>query len=140
MKSILQTNNQICFLCSMLHGNDHEQFTHCHHVVFGTAGRKLSERYGLKLYLCPKHHEFSKEAVHRNKDINLMLRKTAEIVFITKNSYEEWMKIFGKNYLEEDELKIRAESAMAAVKALTKPEEAAVFEVIDDPIPYGLPF
>ena len=124
----------------IFHNDDHEQFTHCHHVVFGTAERKLSERHGLKIYLCPDHHEFSEEAVHRNKDINLMLRKAAEIVFITKNSYEEWMKIFGKNYLEEDELKIRADSATAAVKALTKPKEAAVFEITDDPIPYGLPF
>ena len=140
MKSILQKNEGMCLLCSILHGDDHEQFTHCHHVIYGTAGRKLSEKYGLKVYLCPAHHEFSDEAVHRNREINLMLKKAAEIVFITRHSYDRWMKVFGKNYLEDHEMELRAESASEAINALIKPKGAAVFEIVADMIPDGLPF
>lgn len=140
MKSILQKNKRICFLCVYLHGDDHEQFTHCHHAVHGTANRKLSERYGLKYYLCPMHHEFSPEAVHRNKDIDTLLIKAAEIVFITKHGADKWMEIFEKNWLSDSEKRIKAIDAAEAVRILTKPEEAAAFELIDDQIPDDLPF
>lgn len=140
MKSILQKNKRVCLLCRILHGDDHEQFTHCHHVVYGNANRKLSEKYGLKIYLCPLHHEFSGEAVHRNREINEMVIKASEIVFITRHGFEKWMEVFGKNYLEEEEKLLRADSVTEAVNALIKPKEAAVFEITDDPIPDGLPF
>ncbi len=94
----------------------------------------------MKIYLCPNHHEFTPEAVHKNKDINRMLRRAAQVVFITKHSYEKWMEVFGMNYLEEEELKIRADSAEKALYELNKPKKADAFEIIDDPVPYDLPF
>ncbi len=140
MRSILQSEKRVCFLCRVLHGDDHEQPTHCHHVMYGIADRKLSEQYGLKVYLCPKHHEFSEEAVHRNKDINLMLRKAAQVVFITKNGNEKWKRLFNRNFLDDEELAIRADNAFEAVGALTKPKEAGAFEITDDPIGADMPF
>ena len=56
---------------------------------------------GLKVYLCDGHHEHSSEAVHQNKRMDLLLKEDAERVFIKKYSYEKWMEVFGKNYLEE---------------------------------------
>ena len=118
MKSILQDDDGICFLCR-LKGDDHEQFTHEHHVIYGTAGRKLSEKYGLKLYLCPDHHEFGKEAVHKNKETRILLEKCAQLVFINQYGQEFWMQIFGRNYLEPEEMKLKAKDAFEAAVALS---------------------
>ena len=119
MKSILQEDNGICFLCR-LKGDSHEQFTHEHHVIYGTSGRKLSEKYGLKLYLCPGHHEFGKEAVHKNKETRILLEKCAQLVFINLYGQELWMQIFGKNYLEPEEMKSKPRDAFEAAVVLTR--------------------
>ncbi len=134
MKSILQEDNGVCFLCSLA-GDDHEQYTHEHHVIYGTSGRKLSEKYGLKLYLCPQHHEFGKEAVHKNKGTRILLEKIAQLVFINQYGPELWMQIFGKNYLEPEEKELKAKDAFSAEAALTKGSgQEGGFCVIDDPI------
>lgn len=121
-EGILQKDNGVCFLCALA-GDRHEQFTHCHHVIYGTAGRKLSEKYGLKLYLCPDHHEFGKEAVHKNRATRTLLEKIAQVVFISSYGQETWMRVFGRNYLEPEELRLKAEDAFSAAAALkTLPE------------------
>ena len=134
MKSILQEDNGVCFLCSLA-GDDHEQYTQEHHVIYGTSGRKLSEKYGLKLYLCPRHHEFGKEAVHKNKETRILLEKIAQLVFITQYGPELWMQIFGKNYLEPEEKELKLKDAFSAAASLTKgSDQEGGFCVIDDPI------
>ena len=47
-KSIMQENNNICYLCK---ANGTMDYLHWHHV-FGGANRKWSEKYGLKVRLC----------------------------------------------------------------------------------------
>ena len=134
MKSILQEDNGVCFLCSLA-GDDHEQYTHEHHVIYGTSGRKLSEKYGLKIYLCPRHHEFGKEAAHKNKGTRILLEKIAQLVFINQYGPDLWMQIFGKNYLEPEEKELKAKDAYSAAAALTKgSDQEGGFCVIDDPI------
>ena len=70
-----------------------------HHVMFGTADRKLSEKYGLKVMLCPEHHRTGFNAVHRNKNVNIILRMNAQEAFERKHGHDLWMKEFGRNYL-----------------------------------------
>lgn len=48
-----------------------------HHVFYGAANRALSERYGLKVYLCPAHHR-GNGGVHFNPLLNKQLKETAE--------------------------------------------------------------
>jgi len=100
-RSIMQRKDGTCYLCKKLYMGDWIQPTHEHHIMFGSADRKLSEHYGLKVYLCLGHHEMSKEAVHEDKEMNLILRRDAERAFIKKYSFEKWMEVFGKNYLDE---------------------------------------
>ena len=100
MKSILQDKeNGFCLLCLALHHDGSRKITEEHHVMFGTADRKISEKHGLKVYLCPDHHRTGKEAVHRDKDIDNALRRMAQRVFERERGHEEWMRLFGKNYL-----------------------------------------
>ena len=70
-----------------------------HHIIYGTANRKLSEKYGLKVYLCREHHREGPAAVHQNKVVDMLLKGTAQQEFEKTHSRAEWMQIFGKNFL-----------------------------------------
>ena len=98
MKSILQKKDGTCYLCGKLHGDYSRKNVQEHHVVFGTANRKLSEKYGLKVYLCLYHHVEGTEAVHRNAGLDRMLKIEAQRVFCKEFPKLDWMAVFGKNY------------------------------------------
>lgn len=93
MKSVVQDRKE-CFVCHT------EQNLHDHHIFFGVANRKLSERHGMKVWLCGYHHNLSDEGVHFNKELDQMLKEVAQMAFEKKlGSREEFMQIFGRNYL-----------------------------------------
>lgn len=98
-KSILQDKRSgECYLCKLLLGIDTPAaYREEHHVMHGTANRKLSEHYGLKVYLCPYHHRIGPQAPHTNHDIDRLLQWQAQRVFERKYSHEEWMEVFGRN-------------------------------------------
>lgn len=98
MKSIMQEKDGRCYLCMILYGDDSRKATQEHHVIFGTANRKLSERYGLKVYLCIPHHTGSREAVHRNAEMALLLKIRAQRAFRERFPALNWLEIFKKNY------------------------------------------
>lgn len=121
MKSIMQKKDGTCYLCRKLHSDYGTKPVQEHHVIFGTANRKLSEKYGLKVYLCPEHHLYSKEAVHVNHEIDLKLRKEAQRAFVTRFPDSDFRQIFGKSYLTEpevEELK-KKQSQMCASEGFT---------------------
>ena len=101
-KSILQDKRGgECYLCNMLLGIDTPTPTREeHHVMHGTANRKLSEHYGLKVYLCPYHHRNGPQAVHKCRQTDILLKQAAQRAFERKYSPEKWMEVFGKNYLD----------------------------------------
>lgn len=105
MKSIMHQKDGTCFLCALLHGDYSQKLTQEHHAIFGTAGRKLSERYGLKVYLCIPHHTAGPEAVHKNAKIAQLVKAAAQRAFCKVFPELEWMTIFGKNYDTEPEEK-----------------------------------
>jgi hypothetical protein len=71
---------------------------HKHHV-FGAANRKWSEKYGLWVYLCPEHHNMSSVGVHFNKQFDIHLKQIAQREFEDTYGHDEFMRIFGRNYL-----------------------------------------
>lgn len=103
MRSIMQKKDGRCYLCMLLHGDDGTKVTQEHHVIFGTANRKLSERYGLKVYLCIPHHTGSRESVHQNAEMALLLKIRAQRAFRERFPAIDWMEIFGKNYDTEEQ-------------------------------------
>lgn len=79
-----------------------------HHIMYGfsSKARDYSEKYGLWVYLCTYHHRTGNESVHKSQQINIILRRIAEKAFLREhreNGFNEWMKLFGKNYLTEEE-------------------------------------
>lgn len=101
-KSIMQRKDGRCYLCEKLYGNDGYQQVEEHHALFGTADRKLSEHWGLKVYLCLGHHRCSSEAVHQNADMAMLIKKDAQKAFEEKHPEISFREVFGKNYLEEE--------------------------------------
>ena len=94
-KSILQADKECCFFCGS------HQWLEEHHIFGGNGKRKMSEKYGLKVYLCHYCHNEPPNGVHHNKDVRLHLqrlaqRKLMETCGLTEDDFRE---IFGKNYL-----------------------------------------
>lgn len=77
-----------------------------HHIMFGRGSRKPSEHWGVWCWLCKKHHneDHGLFAVHYNRELDLLLRKDAERIFLREHSIDDWMSVFGKNYLDDDEI------------------------------------
>lgn len=109
-KSILQPGLKECFLCRRdaeevgYYGLLSAAGLHCHHIMFGTANRKISDEFGVWCWLCPGHHEFGEEAVHRNRETDLYLKKAAQRRFEELYSHEKWMELFNSNYLDAEEI------------------------------------
>ena len=91
MDSIIQ-NEKECFFCGS------QCDLECHHVLGGTANRKLSEKYGLKVWLCRRHHTGADGAQY---DIvkNMQLKRVAQKRFEALHGHDRWMEVFGKNYI-----------------------------------------
>lgn len=104
MRSVLHNKSEgTCYLCKLLHDDYSRKQTTEHHVIHGTAGRKMAEQYGMKVYLCFGHHGAKGgEDVHR-PDLNnydQMLRVIAQKKWEAElGSREDWIRIFGKSNL-----------------------------------------
>ena len=96
-ESILQKNRKKCYRCGANGVADHLQ---CHHI-FGGANRKLSEHYGLKVWLCGKKcHEAGPESAHMNRQTDLALKEAGQKAFEeVHGTREDFRRIFGKSYL-----------------------------------------
>lgn len=90
-KSIMQ-KDRACYFCGRLDGLEK------HHVFGGVANRPISEKYGLVVYLCHRHHTGSDGAQY-DKEKNLLLKRDAQMAFEMENSRDLWMSLIGKNYL-----------------------------------------
>lgn len=92
-----------CFLCMLLEGNFQVYgYREEHHVFFSGHQRALSEEYGLKVYLCYRHHREGPEAVHNNKRYRRMLEALGQQAFEERYGHKKFMEIFQKNYIYED--------------------------------------
>ena len=91
MKSILQEDKR-CWLCGRVVGLE------VHHILGGVANRKLSEQYGMKVWLCHNCHT-GRDGAQYDQQKNLQLKRDAQHAFERTHSRKEWMTLFGKNYL-----------------------------------------
>lgn len=94
MKSIIQKERE-CWVCGNTIG------LHSHHIFYGSGRRNISEREGLKVWLCARHHNASDEGVHYNGDLDRRLKILGETVWCEKNEAtpDDFIKLMGRNYL-----------------------------------------
>ena len=91
MKSIMQDTKE-CYITHQTTG------LHKHHI-YGGGNRKNSEKYGCWVYLIGELHNLSDYGVHFDKSFDLKLKRKCQSVFEETHTREEFMKIFGRNYL-----------------------------------------
>ena len=94
MESVIQKEKE-CWVCKNTIG------LHSHHILYGTASRRMSELYGLKVWLCGKHHNMSNEGVHFNKELDLQLKRLAQEYYEANYGCRlDFIDTFGRNYLD----------------------------------------
>ena len=94
MKSIIQQGDYpVCYLTGR---SDHLE----EHHVFGGNNRKLSEKYGLKVYLTAEMHR-GKDGVHNNRELSDELKADIQQKAMEHYNWtiEEFRLIFGKSYI-----------------------------------------
>lgn len=91
-KSIMQSE-KVCYL------SGRTDWLEKHHLYQG-ANRKLSEKYGLWVYLNHYWHNEPPNGVHFNKENMKYLHKKGQEAFEkVHGTREDFMRIFGRNYL-----------------------------------------
>ena len=81
-----------CYVCG-------SPYTEEHHIFYG-RNRQTSDRLGYTVRLCRKHHN----EVHNapNKGLDLLLKRIGQEEFEKKSSRAEFIRTFGKSYLEDE--------------------------------------
>ena len=90
-----------CFLCGSIGMDDPLD----RHHIFGGPFRKKSEKYGLVVDLCHSRcHIFGPFAVHQNADVMMHVKRYGQEKAMREQGWtvDEFIREFGKNYLEED--------------------------------------
>lgn len=75
-----------------------------HHIFSGTR-RAISEKYGATIMLCHECHNEPPNGVHFNKTRRLQVqaRGQSKVMFEQKWTKEQFIKVFGKNYIGVEE-------------------------------------
>ena len=96
VESIITDNLRECFIC-------HRTPVEIHHIVFGTANREISDKFGLVVPLCPYHHREGPTAVHADYRANKYFKKLAQERFdaVYGDKYT-WRELFGKEWFEDE--------------------------------------
>lgn len=100
-KSLLQSRKE-CYICRIIYGKNAfltSEALDLHHVFYGTANRKKSDITGMVIWLCRDHHTAGELAVHRNKKIDLSIKREAQRKFEENYTRDEFREIFGKSWL-----------------------------------------
>lgn len=95
MRSVIQ-NEKVCYVCGRY------EPLHEHHIYYGysSKNRQHSEELGLKVWLCPWHHNMSDEGVHFNKSLDTRLKVVAQTYYEQNiGTHEEFIGLFGRNYI-----------------------------------------
>lgn len=83
---------QECYICGKIGAEEH-------HVFGGNGRREKSEKHGMKIYLCNKHHNGGGSSVHQNYMMGLKLKCIFQNIFESRHSKKEFVAEFEKDYL-----------------------------------------
>ena len=94
MDSIVTDYTDTCFFCG-------RQAEGEHHLIFGTAGRELSEKDGLKVPVCNNCHNMGDKLhrIHDNPMAEKLSKMLGQAIFEGKiGTREEFKKRYGMTY------------------------------------------
>lgn len=87
-------NLETCYFC----GRPREAI---HEVYFG-RNRQTSIKYGFCVGLCSEHHNMSNRSVHHDRKMDMILKKRYQREYEKTHTREEFIKLIGRNYLNEN--------------------------------------
>lgn len=92
--SVLTDDLEHCYLCR-------SNQIHIHHVFYGRAYRKKSEKYGFIVPLHPRWHNMSNDGIHNgNRELDLKFKRMAQEYYESHyGSRTDFILEFGKSYL-----------------------------------------
>lgn len=94
--SIIQRDLTRCHICGGVRNIE------IHHV-FGGPTRARSGEYGLVVALCRNCHTQGKESAHMSRNTMDRLRREGQRAFERNHTREEFVGLFHRNYLGDDE-------------------------------------
>lgn len=94
-KSILQSDKE-CYLCRKRYNLRTTRGLEEHHILFGRGRRELSERYGLKVWLCHNHHNEPPLGVHFDPTARRELEQAAQFAFDELHGPGSFAEVFGE--------------------------------------------
>lgn len=95
MKSIVTDQSRICIFCGRPADGEH-------HLIFGTAGRQLAEKDGLKVPICNDCHNMGDKLkrIHDNPMAERLSKMLGQAIFEAHiGTREEFRQRYGKSYL-----------------------------------------
>jgi len=108
--------NGTCFLCGSYETVER-------HHIFGGALRPKADKLGLTVMLCRGCHQYDADSAHQRRETREYLRKFGQRRAMAEQGWSvgDFVREFGKNYLDEDELELMDET----------PRENNSFQLID---------
>ena len=94
VESIITDNMSECAIC-------HRTPVEIHHIIFGTANRELSDKFGLVVPLCAYHHREGPTSVHAYAPANRYFKKIAQDKFKEVWKEYDFRTVFGKEWFDE---------------------------------------
>lgn len=92
MKSVIQFEKE-CYICGRTTN------LHVHHLLHGTANRKLSDKYGYWVYLCVEHH-VGNNGVHQKSELDMKFKQLAQMHYEKhRGTRQDFINEFGKSWL-----------------------------------------
>jgi len=75
-----------------------------HHIMHGTANRKIADEWGCWVWLTPEMHRGT-YGVHGREghELDRQLKQACQIAFERIYGHDKWMDLFGKDYTSEEE-------------------------------------
>ena len=73
-----------------------------HHLIEGRGRRKLSEKYGLKVPFCHKHHTWCHEYAYKHPVFAQSMHILAQLAFErVHGTREDFRRIFGEYFIND---------------------------------------
>lgn len=97
MESIMQSDNEKCYMCKrfITKGTRHK-----HHALHGTANRRLADEDGLFVYLCYDCHEGTAGAHGKNgAAVDSYLKMQGQLAWEHQYAVNAFRARYGKNFL-----------------------------------------
>lgn len=91
-KSVIYEDMTHCLVCG-------SPYIQVHHIFYGTANRKISDRLGYIAPLCQEHHT-GPTGVHFNRLHDEILKRQAQEHYeANTGTREDFISLFGKSYI-----------------------------------------